>query len=138
MSAPAAKVSKKELNSNHDGADETSGEEQARRGPARAAIFAVRPAAGRRRGPGRAGRGVGGAQPGGRAGARLGALFFFFYFVRARPGAGWRRGGEQRCEAGALRPARRGRRRPPLPLPPHLALLPLPPSREASLYCAPP
>lgn len=44
MSAPAAKVSKKELNSNHDGADETSGEEQARRGPARAAIFAARPA----------------------------------------------------------------------------------------------
>ena len=28
MSAPAAKVSKKELNSNHDGADETSEKEQ--------------------------------------------------------------------------------------------------------------
>lgn len=39
MSAPTAKASKKELNSNHDGADETSGEDRARRGPGRAAIF---------------------------------------------------------------------------------------------------
>lgn len=105
MSAPAAKVSKKELNSNHDGADETSGEEQARQGPARAAIFAARPA---RRPP---------AGPGGRwadGPARASAPFF----VRAGPRPGWRRGGGRSCEAGALRPARRGRRRPPLPLPP--------------------
>lgn len=109
MSAPAAKVSKKELNSNHDGADETSGEEQARRGPARAAIFAARPA---RRPP---------AGPGARAGGRWAdgpARASAPFFVRAGPGPGWRRGGGRRCEAGALRPARRGRRRPPLPLPP--------------------
>lgn len=108
MSAPAAKVSKKELNSNHDGADETSGEEQARRGPARAAIFAARPARRPPAGPGaRGGRWADGP-------ARASAPFF----VRAGPGPGWRRGGGRRCEAGALRPARRGRRRPPLPLPP--------------------
>lgn len=70
-----------------------------------------RPPAGPGARAGGAGRG-GAARP---AGARgLGALFC------ARPGRGpgWRRGGGRRCEAGALRPARRGRRRPPLPLPP--------------------
>lgn len=83
MSAPAAKVSKKELNSNHDGADETSGEEQARRGPARAAIFAARPARRPPAGPEACwGRRADGP-------ARVSAPFF----VRAGPGPGWRRGG---------------------------------------------
>lgn len=100
---------------------------------ARAAIFAVRPAAAAgRRGPGRAGRGWG-AQPGGRAGARLGALFF--YFVRARPGAGWRRGGERRCEAGRWWPASGAGGGDPPSSPPPRSLLP-PPSLPRSLFIA--
>lgn len=108
MSAPTAKASKKELNSNHDGADETSGEDRARRGPGRAAIF--------RPGP---------RDCGGRAGARgAGALFC---------AAGGRGGAVAVGEAGALRPARRAET-PLFPRP----RSPPPPSREASLYCAPP
>lgn len=124
MSAPAAKVSKKELNSNHDGADETSGEEQARRGPARAAIFAARPA---RRPP------VG---PGGRWAAGPARASAPFLCARGRAGVAPRRrtalrgGGAAACSA-------RAEETPPSS-PPSLALLPLPPSREASLYCAPP
>lgn len=120
MSAPTAKVSKKELNSNHDGADETAGEDRARRGPGRAAIF--------RPGP----RGCGG-----RAGTAVPAPFCVcvcMCVARGR-GPGWRRGGlAVRARRG--RCGLRGGRRPPLP--PARALLPLPPSREASLYCAPP
>lgn len=111
MSAPTAKASKKELNSNHDGADETSGEDRARRGPGRAAIF--------RPGP---------PDCGGRAGARgAGALFL------CGAGPGGRGGAVAAGEAGALRPARRAET-PPSPRP----RSPPPPSREASLYCAPP
>jgi hypothetical protein len=122
MSAPAAKVSKKELNSNHDGADETSGEERARRGPAAPPSSPpARAAAGGGGAAGARARARGGRRGGerGRAGAAGSAPFF------VRGGAGGLGGavaaGGLRGEAGALRPARRGRRRPPLLPPPSLS-----------------
>ncbi|KAK2120400.1 hypothetical protein P7K49_001786, partial [Saguinus oedipus] len=101
--------SKKELNSNHDGADETSGES---REPGGRPAPPSSPPAPARRPPAGPGARAGGAWRG--SGARSAP-----FFVRGGAGGpGWRRGGGRLCEAGALRPARRGRRRPPLPLPP--------------------
>lgn len=107
MSAPTAKASKKELNSNHDGADETSGEDRARRGPGRAAIF--------RPGP----RGCGG-----RTGAAEPAPFC------VRPGTGgpgWRRGGERYGRSGGAAACAAGGD-PPFP-PPALSSPSLPPEK---------
>lgn len=123
MSAPAAKVSKKELNSNHDGADETSGEEQARRGPARAAIFAARPA---RRPPG----GPGGA---GRTGWRAPRRPFLCARGRARGGAAAADGAARRGRCGLFGA---GGGDPPFLSP--LPRSPPPPSlpRSLSLLCS--
>lgn len=126
MSAPAAKVSKKELNSNHDGADETSGEEQARRGPARAAIFAARLA----RRP-LAGRGSAGGA--GRTGRRAPRRPFLCARGRGRGGAAAADGAARRGRCGLFGA---GGGDPPFLSP--LPRSPPPPSlpRSLSLLCS--